>query len=44
MMAGMTCQVVLAIVNTAEYNAYRVSADTDLSCKQFLYTGAFDLV
>lgn len=41
MMAGMTCQVMPAVMNTAACNT---SADTDLSYKQFLYTRAFDIV
>lgn len=44
MMAGKTCQVVPLVVNRAACNTSGLSADTKLSCKQFLYTGAFDLV
>lgn len=43
-MAGMTCQVMPAVVNTAACNISGLSADTDLSYKQLLYTGAFNLV
>lgn len=44
MMAGSTCQVVPAVVNTAAWNTSGLSADPELSYDQFLYTGAFDLV